>query len=216
MLPSHLRKLILVIVIWFSGQSVFAYSNENTFSFSKIERLIEFGQLTKAEKKLFYLEKHGHFNTKEKYICKKLLCKIFLVKQSFSEYNQQLDHLVRLSKRLNPIYQSEAYAHKAYYWHYMMWADSALYYSNKSFDVFRKNERFKEQIEIPFIYEIHAITYLYRVDSLKPQSYLNLPIQDFKRNNFNGLIRPSFMKKNTRLCYLQIVLCSFDRTRIDG
>ena len=183
-MSSTLRRFALVIVISFFGGKSLCASKNSQINFRKIERKIEIGQLDKAEKELKKIEKKRILNYEEKYYCSKLLTTIYLTKQSFNHYSLEIDKLIRFSKKLNPIFRSEAYAHKAYYWHYMMWADSALVYSNKSMALYRKYEKFRVKIDVPFIYEVHAITYLYRNDQLKPKAYLDVPIKDFKRKQF--------------------------------
>jgi hypothetical protein len=172
------------IVISFIGGNSFCATRSYQLDFQKIEQEIEAGELLKAERKLKKIEKSESIGMLEKYKCNKLMTKIYLNQQAFSNYNLEVDKLIRLSKFLNPIYLSEAYAHKAYYWHYMMWADSALVYSNKSMALYRKHEKFRVKIDIPFIYEVYAITYLYRSDKIAPTAYLDLPIKDFKKKQF--------------------------------
>ena len=179
-----LKKITFLIVISFFGGYSLSATIDKSIDFERIEQHIENGELLKAEKQLRKIEQTKSNSIHQKYYCSKLLTKIYLNQQAFSKYNLEVDQLIRYSKFLNPIYQSEAFAHKAYYWHYMMWADSALVYSNKSMALYRKNEKFRTKIEIPFIYELHAITYLYRIDAIAPKAYLDLPIKDFKRKQF--------------------------------
>ena len=183
-MSEFLKKITFFIVISFIGGNSLCATKSYQLDFQKIEQEIEAGELLKAERKLKKIEKSESIGKLEKYKCNKLITKIYLNQQALSKYNLEVDKLIQLSKFLNPIYTSEAYAHKAYYWHYMMWADSALVYSNKSMALYRKNEKFRTKVEIPFIYEVYAITYLYRTDASKPKAYLDLPIKDFKRKQF--------------------------------
>jgi hypothetical protein len=179
-----LKKITFLIVIsFFGGYSLLATNNES-IDFEKIEQHIENGELVKAEKQLKKIKQSKSNTIHQKYYCSKLLTTIYLNQQAFSKYNLEVDQLIRFSKFLNPIYASEAYAHKAYYWHYMMFSDSALVYSNKSMALYRKNEKFRTKIDIPFIYEVHAITYLYRIDDISPKAYLDLKISDQKRKQY--------------------------------
>jgi hypothetical protein len=183
-MSEFLKKITFFIVISFIGGNSLCATRSYQLDFQKIEQEIEAGELLKAERKLKKIEKSESIGMLEKYKCNKLMTKIYLNQQAFSKYNLEVDKLIHLSKFLNPIYKSEAYAHKAYYWHYMMWSDSALVYSNKSMAIYRKNEKFRTKVEIPFIYEVHAITYLYRTDAIAPKAYLDLSIKDFKRKQF--------------------------------
>lgn len=176
-------KIAVLFVFSIFGSIAYA-SHSHPNYFQKIEQQIEKGELEITEQQLKKIKQSRTYSLHQKYHCSKLLSKIYLNQQKFNKYSLEVDQLIRLSKFLNPIYQSEAYAHKAYYWHYMMWSDSALIYSNKSMAIYRTNERFRAKIDIPFIYEIHAITYLYRNDNKTPQCYLNLPISDLKKKQY--------------------------------
>jgi hypothetical protein len=136
----------------------------------QIEANIENGELAIAEQQLFKLQK-STLTLKQKYECTKLLEKIYLTQQNYFKYSTCNTELVNIAKQLHPIYLSEAYAYKAYYWHYMMWADSALIYSNKSHDLMMKNRQFLAKIEPSFVYEVYATTYLYRRTNLKTNFY---------------------------------------------
>lgn len=179
-----LKKIKFLIVISFFGGYAFSATISHQIDFEKIEKDIENGELLKAEKQLRKIEETKANSLFQKYYCSKLLTTIYLNQQAFSKYNLEIDQLIHFSKFLNPIYKSEAYAHKAYYWHYMMFSDSALVYSNKSMSIYRKNERYRTKIDIPFIYEVHAITYLYRNDAISPKAYLDLKISDQKRKQY--------------------------------
>ena len=183
-MSEFLKKITFFIVISFIGGNSLCATKSYQLDFQKIEQEIEAGELLKAEKKLKKIEKSEYIGMLDKYRCNKLMTKIYLNQQAFSKYNLEVEKLIHLSKFLNPIYKSEAYAHKAYYWHYMMWADSALVYSNKSMALYRKNEKFRAKIEVPFVYEVYAITYLYRWDKIAPTAYLDLPIKDHKKKQF--------------------------------
>jgi len=136
----------------------------------QIEANIENGELAIAEQQLLKLQK-AQLTLKQKYECTKLLEKIYLTQQNFNKYSICNEQLVKIAKQLHPIYLSEAYAYKAYYWHTMMWGDSALIYSNKSFQLAQKNRQFLSKVEPAFIYEVYAITFLYRRTNLKTKFY---------------------------------------------
>lgn len=149
-----------------------------------IKLQMENGHLPQSEAALIQLCQTKKLTTYELFALNKQLSKVYLMQQNFTKYGAQVDQMMLLSKRIHPIYQAEAYAHKAYYWHYLMWPDSALVYADKSMKLYRKHELFRSKIDIPFIYEVHAITFLYRRDGTKPKAYLNLPIEEFKKNQF--------------------------------
>ena len=178
------KNILVFFLLFFSFSFVLGNSLTKNKLLVKIEQQIENGELVKAETQLLNLEKSQQSNYAERYYYSKLLGKIYQTQQDFSKYIQQVEKSVKLAKKLHPIYQAEAFANKAYYWHYMMWSDSALVYSNKSMVLYRKHEKFRAKIDVPFIYEVYAITYLYRSDNIQPKAYLNLPIEDFKKKQF--------------------------------
>ena len=177
------RRLLLVCSLLFSF-SVFSMTKEEQSTITSIENRIQSGQLKQAEGLLQQIIHSNAGSLAARYTYQKLLSKVFLHQQIFDKYLKSCDQALKVARRLDPIYASEVYANKAYYWHYMMWSDSALVYSNKAMDLFRKNRSSMEKIDVPFMYEVYAITYLYRNDRIKPSAYLDVPIADFKRKQF--------------------------------
>jgi hypothetical protein len=151
---------------------------------SKIEYEIEHGTLKKAEQHLVRLKKNYKESPQKDYHSTKLLLKIKCFDQDFFPYLTYANQLVSIARKLKPIYQAEAFAYKSYYWHFMMWPDSALYYSNLSFNLFQKNRVNLKEIDPAFVYEIYAITYLYRVDDVKISAYKNLDLDEYQRKQF--------------------------------
>lgn len=172
---------LLFILSFFCIQPCFS---QNQKEIVYIEQEIENGELWNAEHRLLQLKKTYSKNEKDAYYSNKLLCKIYCIEQDFIHYKGSTDELVKLAKRMEPIYLSEAYAHKAYYWHFMMWEDSALYYSNLSFDLLDKHRGDFQKIDPAFVYEVYAITYLYRRNDLKINAYKGLGLQDYQRKQF--------------------------------
>lgn len=179
-----IKRLLILFILIFSSKVVFSSSQDYKTGLLKVEQLIETNQLITAQKLIFNL-KHTHKESvKENYYSTKLLCKTYLFQQSFDRYNIANDDLCKLAKKLSPIYLSEAFAHKAYYWHYMMWPDSALVYSNKSYELYNKSRKFSAQIEPAFIYEVYAMTYLYRSDDLKTTAYSGMGLKGYQPKLF--------------------------------
>jgi len=178
------RRFFLLIVVCAVSNAAFSMTSKEKETISKVEGLIQTGQLKMAEKNLISQLKSGRGSTDASYQFSKLLSKAYLIQQIFDKYLLNSDKSLTFAKRLHPIYVSEVYAQKAYYWHYMMWSDSALVYSNKAMDLFRKHSSSMSKIDVPFMYEVYAITYLYRNDGVKPSEYLDIPIADHKRKQF--------------------------------
>ncbi|MEN9401187.1 MAG: hypothetical protein RL632_2290, partial [Bacteroidota bacterium] len=164
--------------------SVLSMSNEEQTIISSIENKIQAGQFNQAEAQLKRCIKANTGSLEANYAYRKLLSKVFLHQQIFDKYLKSCDQALKVARRLDPIYVAEVYANKAYYWHYMMWSDSALVYSNKAMRLFRKHQSSKEKIDVPFVYEVYAITFLYRPIDEPPRAHLDVPIPDFKRTQF--------------------------------
>ena len=183
---KNINHFIITSLICFFTNGLLLARNQNQpntpAQIIQIETNIENANLLIAEQQLFKLQK-SNISIKQKYHCVKLLEKIYLTQQNFNKYSVCNEQLVKIAKQLHPIYLSEAYAYKAYYWHTMMWGDSALIYSNESFQLAQKNRQFLRKIESSFVYEVYAITYLYRRTNLKTNCYQiegladNKPIQ---------------------------------------
>ncbi|MBP6089736.1 MAG: CHAT domain-containing protein [Crocinitomicaceae bacterium] len=178
------NTVLIVFISLISFNFSFAKSSTYKDQLLKIEQLIEKNQLIAAQKLVKILKHTFKESIQENYYSTKLSCKIFLFQQAFDHYNLANEKLCKLAKQLPPIYLSEAYAHKAYYWHYMMWPDSALVYSNKSYELYNKSRKYKSQIEPAFIYEVYAMTYLYRSDDLKTTAYSGMGLKGYQPKLF--------------------------------
>ncbi|MEY4522049.1 MAG: hypothetical protein RIT10_1234 [Bacteroidota bacterium] len=178
------NTILIVFISLISFNTSFAKTSDYKAQVLKIEQLIEKNQLIAAQKLVYKLKHTFKESIQENYYSTKLSCKIFLFQQAFDHYNLANEKLCKLAKQLPPIYLSEAYAHKAYYWHYMMWPDSALVYSNKSYELYNKSRKFSAQIEPAFIYEVYAMTYLYRSDDLKTTAYSGMGLKGYQPKLF--------------------------------
>ena len=179
-----IRGFFLLIFACALSKSSFSMTSDEKMFISNVNEYIQSGQMKIAESKLISHLKLGKGSTYARYQYSKLLSKIYLHQQIFDKFLMNSDRGLKFAKRLNPIFVSEVYAQKAYYWHYMMWPDSALVYSNKAMELFQKNRSSMDKIDVPFMYEVYAIAYLYRNDAIKPTAYLNAPISDSKRKQF--------------------------------
>jgi hypothetical protein len=177
------RSLLLLCSLLFSF-SMFSMSKEEQSTISSIENKIQIGQFKQAQAQLQQIVHSNSGSLEARYRYHKLLGKIYLNQQIMDQYLKCNNRALYFAQKLHPIYVSEVYANKAYFYHYLMWEDSALLYSNKSLQLLRKNWSFREKIEVPFVYEVFAICYLYRSVIQPPKAYLDIPIPDYKRLQF--------------------------------
>ena len=185
MMPDFIRKYAYRLFILISLGCLPLHLFASTQNWMKHAcHFIEQGDLSKAERHLNYMMNNRKCSSLEKYEVHKLLQKIYLNQQRFPNYIKEIDKAEKIARSLHPIFMAEVYAHKAYYWHYMMWGDSAKVYSVKSMRIFQANRAAMAKIEIPFIFELHAISFLYTNDKVPPTSYLHLDIGEQKQKQF--------------------------------
>jgi hypothetical protein len=175
---SVINKFIIALIfLFFIVQT--ANSKQELKGYNQIIDLMKSGQLSEAEEKLqIKLNEKGQ-SLKDRYNCQLLLNKIYLNKQEIGLYGNGIKKLRKAAKYLPSIYQAESFAHQAYYWHYYMWQDSALFYADKSMKIYQQNREKRYCIETAFVYEVYAITYLYRKGNACINAYndLNLTIE---------------------------------------
>ncbi len=142
------------------------------------EQLIEDGSINIA-----YLILVEHLKTKNlskevKYKVYKDLAKIHLYEQDLVNYEKLNRKAYELKKNEGEIYKGMYYAEKAFFWHFLTWADSATYYSNLSMDIIQKNRHDFHKISVGFVYQVYAVTFLYRKisPSLHLKDQYNTPI----------------------------------------
>ena len=150
------------------------------------EQLIEDGSINIA-----YLILVEHLKTKNlskevKYKVYKDLAKIHLYEQDLVNYEKLNRKAYELKKNEGEIYKGMYYAEKAYFWHFLMWSDSAAYYSNRSMEIIQRNRKDIAQINIAFVYQMYGIGYLYRkVDPLiKVKVNHDLPVSRILMNQY--------------------------------
>ena len=188
------RSLLLICFVLFYF-TVFSLTKEEQSTISSIENSMQLGQLKQAEVQLKRCIKKNYGSLEARYTYYKLLGKVYLNQQIMDQYLKCNHRALTIARRLHPIYVSEVYANKAYYYHFMMWEDSALVYSNKAMQLFRKHQPFRSKIDVPFVYEVYAITYLYRAVDQPPKAYLDLPIPDYKQLQFQWFDSAMYYQK---------------------
>lgn len=189
------KKIISFLCIYFIFQTANICWGKEAFNFQNAEKAIELGQLKEAKQLLEGSKQQPKLSTLNCFNRDKLLCKIYCFEQDFISYKSATEQLVQDAIKLEPIFLAEAYAHKAYYWHFMMWGDSALHYSNAAFELLQNNRRNWKKIEPAFVYEVYAITYLYRRNSLKINAYEGIGLSDSRRQQFLYFDSCEFIQK---------------------
>jgi len=90
------------------------------------------------------------------------IARVHLIEQDFVNYDRINTKANKLYKGRGDIYEALYFAERAYFWHTLTWGDSAVYYSDKSIEIATRNRREFSKISAAFIYQIYAITCLYR------------------------------------------------------
>ena len=174
--------LVLFFTCFLSGFSQ-GKQPKNTY-LERTKQNIEAGNLTVAIAELVRLEKGNSLQNTEKYTVGNLLCKAYFMQQAHSKYRVQFEKNLQIAAKLPAIYKAEVLSHKAFYFHYLMWQDSALYYSNAAMKILASNRKHLHKIETPFVYEVYAITFLYRRRPYTKGTYLSLPVEDHVKNMY--------------------------------
>jgi hypothetical protein len=174
--------LVLFIFSVFSGFSQVNHQKNDFLKDSKHH--IEAGNLNRAVSELVRLEKSNSLQSAEKYAVGNLLCKVYFMQQEHSKYRVQVEKNLQLAANLPAIYSAEVLSHKAFYFHYLMWQDSALYFSNAAMKILASNRKQLHKIETPFVYEVYAITFLYRRRPYRKGTYFSLPVEDHVKNMY--------------------------------
>ena len=162
-MKTYINTIILLFI--FNGSyTVLASNDKITKQPEKLilaEQLIEDGSINLA-----YLILKEYSETKIsknlKYRVYKDLAKIHLFEQDMVNYEKLNKKAYQLKKEDGEIYKGMYYAEKAFFWHYLMWGDSAAFYSNRSMEIIQRNRKDFSKINVPFVYQMYAIGYLYR------------------------------------------------------
>ena len=162
-MKTYINTIILFFI--FNGSyTVLASNDKITKQPEKLilaEQLIEDGSINLA-----YLILKEYSETKIsknlKYRVYKDLAKIHLFEQDMVNYEKLNKKAYQLKKEDGEIYKGMYYAEKAFFWHYLMWGDSAAFYSNRSMEIIQRNRTDFSKINVSFVYQMYAIGFLYR------------------------------------------------------
>ena len=106
----------------------------------------------------------------QRYVVLTTKSKIHFWTDNLFEYNQSSKEAFEIKKKKSGIYKAYYYTQKAAFFHYHILADSAVYYSDKSMELLRKNWCLRKSVPFHFIYQIYGTTFLYRFDSNRDYS----------------------------------------------
>ena len=76
----------------------------------------------------------------------------------YDEYNRKAYELVKHS---NPIYKAEYFMERVYFFNFLTWNDSVLYYASEAKKIFDANYHDRHKINLPFFFRMYGLSYLY-------------------------------------------------------
>ena len=126
------------------------------------EELIENGSTNIAYILLEDYLKAKNIPKETKYRVYRDLAKIHMYENDIVNYEKFNRKAYELKKKDGEIYKGMYFSEKAYFFHFLTWGDSALYYSNRAMEIIQRNRKDYSKISVPFVYQIYAITFLYR------------------------------------------------------
>ena len=150
------------------------------------EELIENGSINIAYLILDAYLKSPNLSKEKKYRAYKDLAKIHLYEQDLVNFEKFNRKAYEIKKNQGEIYKGIYYAEKAFFWHFLTWADSAAFYSNRSMEIIQKNRKDFSKINVAFVYQMYAVGFLYRkIDpNSKVNVHHNLPISRILMNQW--------------------------------
>ena len=164
-----MKKIFLLLLTiafmhnaFYSGASESLVKTSSNKMFILAEKLIEDGSINIAYLLLDKYLKTPNLSNENKYLVYKDMAKIHLYEQDLVNYEKFNRKAYEIKKKEGEIYKGMYYAEKAYMWHFLMWKDSAAFYSNRSMEIIQKNRKDFKKISVAYVYQVYAICFLYR------------------------------------------------------
>lgn len=173
------KIFLLLLTIAFMHNAFYSCASESLVKtstnkmFILAEKLIEDGSINMAYLLLDKYLKTPNLSNENKYLVYKDMAKIHLYEQDLVNYEKFNRKAYEIKKKEGEIYKGMYYAEKAYMWHFLMWGDSAAFYSNRSMEIIQKNRKDFKKISVAYVYQVYAICFLYR--KLDPKLRLKDP-----------------------------------------
>ena len=182
---SKSALLVFIIILPFFGQAGNSLKSKED-RLKMAEELIEDGSINIAHLLLEDYLKTPNLSKDKKYKAYKDLAKIYLYEQDLVNYEKLNRKAYELKKTEGEIYKGMYYAEKAYFWHFLMWGDSAAYYSNRSMEIIQRNRKDFYKVNIAFVYQIYGIGFLYRkIDpKINVKVHHDLPVARILMNQY--------------------------------
>ena len=161
---DFIKAVGILFIILIHSSSLFSREIYISKNVDFADQLIEKGATNTAYFILKKELKNKNYSTLDKYKITKLISRCFLKEMDFTHYDEYNSKAYHIVKNKEEIYKAQYYIERVYFFHHLTWADSVVYYSKKAKTIFDRNKKDVKLIEIPFFYQIYAISHLYSVE----------------------------------------------------
>ena len=156
------------------GHVQFNQANASTTYCSKnvefADELMEKGAINSAYFILKKELKNTTYSQVEKYQILKLISRGFLKEMDYNHYDEYNRKAFELIKSKGEIYKAQFMIERAYFFHYLTFGDSVVYYAHYAKQILDRNKKEWHKIEIPFFYRIYGVSMMYSEYLLKNES----------------------------------------------
>ena len=134
------------------------------------DELMEKGAVNSAYFILKKELKNTTYSQVEKYQILKLISRGFLKEMDYNHYDEYNRKAYELIQSKGEIYKAQLMIERAYFFHYLTFGDSVVYYAHYAKQILDRNKKDWHKIEIPFFYRIYGISMMYSSHNLKNES----------------------------------------------
>jgi hypothetical protein len=147
------------------------------------DALMEKGAVNSARFILDKEFKNPLFSSFQRHQILKLIADCYLKELDYIHYDEYNRKAYDLVKKYSPIYKAEYFIERTYFFHFLTWNDSVLYYSSEAKKVFDANYNERHKINLPFFFRIYGLSYLYKNSKIEKFTSYGMPFSKVKMCN---------------------------------
>ena len=156
-----IKAVGVLFIILIHSSSLFSREIYISKNVDFADQLIEKGATNTAYFILKEELKNNQYSILDKYKITKLISRCFLKEMDFTHYDEYNTKAYQLVKNKEEIYKAQYYIERVYFFHYLTWPDSVVYYAKKAKTIFDRNKKDITLIEVPFFYQIYTVSHIY-------------------------------------------------------
>jgi hypothetical protein len=164
-------KAIVLFIILIHSSSVFSREIYVSQNVDFADQLIEKGATNTAYFILKKELKNKNYSSLDKYKITKLISRCFLKELDMYHYDEFNRKGYELVKEEGEIYKAQFYIERVYFFHNLTWGDSVMYYATRAKEIFDRNRKDWNKIDVPFFFRIYGGSFLYTKNDV------NVPIK---------------------------------------